>query len=256
MRIKILIEYDGTGFAGWQRQDNANSVQETLERAIEQIINYQGKIILYGAGRTDAGVHATGQVAHFDFSSDILISRWQGNIRNLVKAINFYLIGTKVIVLNAEVVPEDFHARFSAKMRHYEYIIFNRPEASVLLNDRIWHVPRILDIHLMQRAATYFIGRHNLGAFRSAECSATKITRNISSVNVTRIGAIIAISVSAQSFLHHQVRIMVGTLKMVGDGKYNPEFIWYLLAVGDRRLAGPTAPSSGLYLRRIDYVSD
>ncbi|MDR1289493.1 MAG: tRNA pseudouridine(38-40) synthase TruA [Holosporales bacterium] len=253
MRIKITIEYDGAGFAGWQRQQESRTVQEVLENAIEQVIDHRERITIHGAGRTDAGVHATGQVAHFDILSDFLVKRWLGHTNKIIKAINFYLIETGVVVLNAQIVPDDFHARFSAKMRHYEYLILNRETASVIVNRHSWHVHKMLDISSMQRAAEYFIGRHNLGAFRSSECSAKKIERNISAVNVEKIGQFISISVSARSFLHNQVRIMVGTLKMIGAKELEPEFIKFLLEDGDRRKAGPTAPAHGLYLRKIDY---
>ncbi|MDR2598221.1 MAG: tRNA pseudouridine(38-40) synthase TruA [Holosporales bacterium] len=256
MRIKIIIEYDGTGFAGWQRQDNSNNtVQETLEKAIEKVFDYRERITLYGAGRTDAGVHATGQVAHFDILSDLLVERWMRNAHKLVRAVNFYLIETGVVVLGADIVPDDFHARFSAKMRHYEYIILNRETSSVIVARHSWHVSKTLDILPMRKAAEYFVGKHNLSAFRSAECSANNTERNISSVVVDKIGQLITISVSARSFLHNQVRIMVGTLRMIGAGEKEPEIIPVLLESGDRRNAGPTAPACGLYLRRIDYES-
>ncbi|MDR1476069.1 MAG: tRNA pseudouridine(38-40) synthase TruA [Holosporales bacterium] len=253
MKIKITIEYDGTKFCGWQKQDKASSVQETLEEAIEQVIAGKEKIILFGAGRTDAGVHALGQVAHFGLRTNPVIERWIHNIHNLSKAINFYLIDSGIVVIKSEIVAEEFHARFSATMRHYEYVILNRQQASPILAGRAWHVSRLLDPQKMSIAAEYFVGTHDLDSFRSSHCSAENSVRSISCVNVSKNDDLITISVSAKSFLHNQVRIMVGTLKMIGYGKCSPDFVKFLLERPDRRNSGETAPPYGLFLKRVDY---
>jgi tRNA pseudouridine38-40 synthase len=256
MRIKITIEYDGTRFSGWQKQNEAKSVQETIENAIGRIFDNKERVVLHGAGRTDAGVHAWGQVAHFDITSEVIIERWQHNESKLMKAINFYLIGDGIVILDAISVTHSFHARFSAKMRHYEYLILNRKAPSRILENRVWHVFRSLNVEKMTEASEYFIGKYDLNSFRSARCSARNSIRNISSVIVSRDRELITISVSAKSFLHNQVRIMVGTLKMVGEEKFYPNVVKNLLENPNRCNAGVTAPACGLYLKSIDYGVD
>lgn len=240
-------------FFGWQKQDGVISVQETLEKAIAQVFNGKEKVELFGAGRTDTGVHALGQVAHFNIYTEVLVLRWQNEIGKLVKAINYYLINSEIIVLSAEVVSNDFHARFSARMRHYEYLIYNRKIQSVLMKDRAWHVPQKLDIQQMIKASRHFIGTHNLNSFRSARCNANNPVRTISMVNIQQYQEIIKISISSKSFLHNQVRIMVGTLKFIGENKMDPDEIKALLIEQDRTNAGPTAPPYGLYFKGVEY---
>ncbi|MDR1365258.1 MAG: tRNA pseudouridine(38-40) synthase TruA [Holosporales bacterium] len=253
MRVKLTIEYDGGRFYGWQKQKDRVSVQETIERAISKLFNETETIELYGAGRTDTGVHATGQVAHFDITSDKLIDQWTSRIRKLPIAINSYLIDSGAVIVSAEAVQSDFHARASAIMRHYVYLIFNRSAKSVIYETRTWHVSRSLDYSTMNEAAQLFVGANDLNSFRSAHCSALNPVRTISAIGVQRDGDFVRINVMAKSFLHNQVRIMVGTLAQIGLGKYGAEHIRKLLDAKDRTLAGPTAPPHGLYLVMVQY---
>ena len=253
MRVKLTIEYDGTGFYGWQKQNDSVSVQEVIEQAISKVFNSSETIELYGAGRTDTGVHATGQVAHFEIFNEKLISTWQNNIAKLADAINFYLLNQAIVIIKSEIVSDDFHARFSAKMRHYKYLIYNRRVRSVIYTNRAWHVPQHLDVNAMHEASQYFLGTHNLNAFRSLHCNAQNPVRTISNIKVYRDGDFVIMEISARSFLHNQVRITIGTLKQIGEHKYPPEHIRELLEKQDRRIAGVTAPPYGLYLTGVDY---
>lgn len=253
MKVKIIIEYDGTKFCGWQKQENQISVQETLELAIQKVFANSCEISLFGAGRTDTGVHALEQVAHFELEDPEIISKWQSNLRKLPLAINSYLRDLGVVVISAESTSDDFHARFSAKMRHYRYVILNRRITSPVLLSRVWHVREILDIEKMSDGAKFLIGKHNFNAFRSAQCSAKNPNRTISNISITKQNDFITFDISAKSFLHNQVRIIVGTLKEVGCGKRTPQNIKLLLEKGDRRLSGITAPPHGLYFFKVDY---
>ena len=253
MRVKLTVEYDGTGFYGWQKQNDFVSVQEVIEQAISKVFNSAETIELYGAGRTDTGVHATGQVAHFEIFNKKLISTWQNNIAKLADAINFYLLNQAIVIIKSEIVSDDFHARFSAKMRHYKYLIYNRRVRSVIYTNRAWHVPQHLDVSAMHEASQYFLGTHNLNAFRSLHCNAQNPVRTISNIKVYRDGDFVIMDISARSFLHNQVRITIGTLKQIGEHKYLPEHIKDLLEKQDRRVAGVTAPPYGLYLTGVDY---
>ena len=253
MRVKLTIEYDGTGFYGWQKQNDFVSVQEVVEQAISKVFNSSETIELYGAGRTDTGVHATGQVAHFEIFNEKLISTWQNNIAKLADAINFYLLNQAIVIIKSEIVSDDFHARFSAKMRHYKYLIYNRRVRSVIYTNRAWHVPQHLDVNAMHEASQYLLGTHNLNAFRSLHCNAQNPVRTISNIKVYRDGDFVIMEISARSFLHNQVRITIGTLKQIGEHKYLPEHIKELLEKQDRRFAGVTAPPYGLYLTGVDY---
>ena len=253
MRIKLTIEYDGTNFYGWQKQNGFVSIQETVERAINRVFGENTVIELYGAGRTDTGVHALGQVAHFDIYDEKLVDTWQHNINKLAIAINFYLINTGIVIVQSEIVDNDFHARFSAKMRHYKYVIYNRQIRSVIYSKRAWHVAKLLDAKVMNDASKYLLGTHNLNAFRSVHCNAQNPVRTISEITVYRDDNFVIMEISAKSFLHNQVRITIGTLKQIGEGKYPPEYIKELLEKQDRTSAGVTAPPYGLYLTKVDY---
>ena len=253
MRIKLTIEYDGLPFYGWQKQNDFESVQETLEYAIKRVFEKSETIELYGAGRTDTGVHATGQVAHLEIFDNNLISKWQNNVPKLADAINFYLIDKSVVIIKSELVSDDFHARFSAKMRHYKYLIYNRRSKSVIYEDRAWHVAKKLDENIMHEAAQHLVGTHNLNSFRSVHCNAKNPVRTISSISVYRNNDFIIMEISAKSFLHNQVRIIMGTLKQIGEGKYPAAYIQEILQKQDRTTAGVTAPPYGLYLTGVDY---
>ncbi|WP_439817385.1 tRNA pseudouridine(38-40) synthase TruA [Zavarzinia sp. CC-PAN008] len=243
-RYALVLEYDGTAFVGWQRQDNGPSVQAALERAIA---GFSGEtVVTTAAGRTDTGVHATGQVVHFDLVRDHAP-------RTVRDALNFHLRPDPVAVLQADRVADGFNARFDATARHYRYTILNRPAPPVLERGRVWHVPHALDAGLMAAGAARLEGRHDFTSFRAAQCQANSPLRTLYRLAVTRVGEVILVEASARSFLHHQVRNMVGTLKLVGEGKWSPDAVAKALAARDRAAAGPTAPPQGLVLTRVDY---
>jgi tRNA pseudouridine38-40 synthase len=243
-RYRITIEYDGTPFVGWQRQADGTSVQGALETAIGR---FSGETVgVRGAGRTDAGVHALGQVAHFD-----LAKSWDaGRVRD---AINFHLRPHPIAVLAAEAVADTFDARFSALKRYYEYRILTRRAPPVLQRNRVWWTMRDLDAAAMGEAATALIGRHDFTTFRAAQCQAKSPVKTLDSFEVARQGETIVCRVSARSFLHHQVRSMVGSLKLVGEGRWTRGDLSAALAACDREACGPVAPASGLYLVAVAY---
>lgn len=243
-RWKITVEYDGGPFVGWQRQDNGPSVQAALEDAIE---SFSGeRVTLHGAGRTDSGVHALGQVAHFD------LDRPTGadTVRD---ALNFHLKPQPVAVLQAAAAGDEFHARFSATRRHYLYRILNRRPPPTLEAGRVWHVAAPLEAEAMHDAAQALVGRHDFTSFRAAACQADSPVKTLDFLSVSRAGDEVHIAANARSFLHHQVRNIVGTLKLVGEGKWDRDGVAAALAARDRSRAGPTAPAEGLYLTRVDY---
>ncbi len=244
-RYRLLLEYDGLGFAGWQRQRNGLGVQEVLERAIAAFSGERVEVV--GAGRTDAGVHATGQVAHFD------LSRWLPPER-VMGAINAHVRPHPVAVLEARVVADDFHARFSAVERRYVYRILNRRAPPVLERGRVWHVIAPLSVARMQAAAELLVGRHDFSSFRAAECQARSPVKTLDRLWVRRVGEIVEVHAAARSFLHHQVRNMVGTLAEVGRGRRPVDWVREVLAARDRRAAGPTAPAEGLCLVAVRYA--
>ena len=243
-RYKLTIEYDGTPFAGWQIQANGPSIQGELARAIEALSGI--RVVPRGAGRTDAGVHARGQVAHFDLERDFPPE----TVRD---ALNFHLRPSAISVLACEFVSETFDARFSAKARHYLYRIVNRRARLALDRDRAWQVPVPLDASAMQEAARHLIGRHDFTTFRSSQCQGKSPLRTLDRLEVTRDGEDILIAASARSFLHHQVRSMAGSLKLVGERKWLPEDMRRALEARDRAACGPVAPACGLYFMKVDY---
>jgi len=243
-RYKLTLEYDGTGLVGWQRQDTGPSVQGALEEAVFRFCGE--RVTAFGAGRTDAGVHALGQVAHIDLGRDEAPATVQ-------KAVNFHLRPTPVAVLDCTLAAPDFHARFSAVARHYRYRIVNRKAPLTLDLDRAWSVLAPLDAAVMQRAARCLIGHHDFTSFRAAQCQARSPTKTLDRLDVSRAGDEITVLASARSFLHNQVRAMVGSLKLVGEGKWSEADLQAALGARDRSAAGPTAPACGLYLIGVDY---
>ena len=243
-RYKLIIEYDGGPIHGWQRQDNGASVQQSLENAVT---SFCGEIqLVEGAGRTDAGVHALGQVAHVDIEKDTDGS----TVRDALK---FHLRGLPVTVLAAEEVDRQFHARFSARERSYLFRILDRRPPPAVDAGRVWWVPVALDAGAMHEAAQALIGNHDFSSFRAAQCQADSPVKTLDELRVTRAGDEIHIQVRARSFLHHQVRNFAGTLKLVGEGKWSAADIAAILAAKDRTRAGPTAPPEGLYLVKVGY---
>ena len=243
-RYKIIVEYDGAPFVGWQLQEKDLSVQGALMAAIEAFSGE--KVMLQGAGRTDAGVHAIGQVAHFDLAAE----RETDTVRD---AINAHLRPHPVAVLSAEKVPADFDARRSALRRHYLYRIGNRRPDLALERGRAWRVPRRLDVEAMHAGAQRLIGKHDFTTFRSTECQAKSPEKTLDRLDVSRVGEEVHITATARSFLHNQVRSMVGSLVLVGDGKWRPDDMGRVLQARDRAACGPVAPPDGLYLVRVDY---
>ena len=243
-RYKLTIEYDGTPFSGWQIQDNALTVQGALEAAVKAICGAEVRV--HGAGRTDAGVHALGQVAHCDIAKNFA----PGRLRD---GLNAHLRPNPIAVLAAEIVPETFEARFSAVKRHYLYRIRNTRANLALEVGRAWRVPRRLDAEAMHQAAQRLIGKHDFTTFRDTECQAKSPDKTLDQVDVTRAGDAVNIVTSARSFLHSQVRSMVGSLVWVGEGRWSAEDLSAALAARDRAACGPVAPPQGLYLVRVDY---
>lgn len=243
-RYRLTIEYDGTPFSGWQKQADHPSVQQVLEEAIAAFSSEQ--VSTQTAGRTDAGVHALAQVAHFDLSRE-----WDPY--RIRQALNFHLKPHPVAILAVDAVSDDFEARFSAKARHYEYHILNRRARPALEHDRVWHVPVELNVEAMDAAAKTILGHHDFTTFRAADCQAKSPMKTLDQLDVAKQGDHVVITASARSFLHHQVRALVGSLKMVGEGKWDHDGLRAALDAKDRARCGPQAPAAGLYLVRVDY---
>jgi tRNA pseudouridine38-40 synthase len=243
-RLKLVIEYDGTPFVGWQIQEGGLSVQGLVTDAIAAFSGE--RVTLYGAGRTDAGVHALGQAAHFDLGRE-----WRAD--RVRDALNAQLRPHPIAVLSAEKVEADFDARRSARRRHYLYRIVNRRADLALDRHRAWRVPRRLDAAAMHEAAQKLVGRHDFTTFRAAECQAKSPVKTLDRLAVERTGDEIHILSSARSFLHHQVRSMVGSLVLVGEGKWCAEDLAAALAARSRSACGPVAPPEGLYLVSVEY---
>jgi len=243
-RYKLIVEYDGTPFRGWQIQADGLTVQGVLADAIAAMSGERPPV--QGAGRTDAGVHARGQVAHVDLSRD-----WETD--TIRDALNAHLRPHPVAVLAAERVGDDFNARTSAVKRHYLYRILNRRSDLTLELNRGWRIPRPLDDLAMHDAAQRLIGKHDFTTFRSTECQAKSPVKTLDQLDVTREADEIVVRASARSFLHSQVRSMVGSLALVGEGKWRADDLAAALGARDRTRCGPLAPPDGLYLMRVDY---
>ena len=244
MRYRLTIEYDGGPYVGWQRQPNGPSVQSEVERAIEA---YSGEAVtVFCAGRTDAGVHATGQVAHFDLERGDPAEKVQA-------ALNAHLRPAPISVVTTEIAEAGFHARFSATGRAYLYRILNRRARPALEAGRVWWIPAPLDVDLMQAWANRLLGKHDFTSFRAVNCQAQSPVKTLDRFDIRRDGEMIECVVEARSFLHHQVRNMVGTLRKVGEGKWLPDDVTVALEARDRSAAGATAPPDGLYLTRVEY---
>ena len=245
-RILITIEYDGGPFIGWQHQENGRSVQTAIEDAAKAFI--LGPVAVVGAGRTDAGVHATGQVAHIDVPEKFTANR-------VMEALNAHLSPLPVTIRSASEVAGDFHARFSAVSRRYLYRILPRRQPPALDAGRVWHHKRKLDPKLMVRAAKHLLGYHDFTSFRARQCQAVSPLRTLDRLDIETSGEEVHIHTEARSFLHHQVRNIAGTLAFVGTGKWHPDNVKTALEALDRSAAGPTAPAHGLYLVGVDYPS-
>jgi tRNA pseudouridine38-40 synthase len=243
-RYKLTIEYDGTPFVGWQVQESGLSVQGVLTEAVSAFAGERTTV--GGAGRTDTGVHALGQVAHVDLTKDWLAD----TVRD---ALNAHLRPHPIAVLAAERAADDFDARFSAIRRHYRYRIVNRRADLALDVLRAWRVPRPLDVTAMHAAAQRLVGRHDFTTFRSTECQAKSPVKTLDRLDVTRDGDEVCVATTARSFLHNQVRSMVGSLVHVGDGKWSADDLASALAARDRTACGQVAPPQGLYLVRVEY---
>jgi len=243
-RYKLTIEYDGGPFVGWQRQKNGRSVQEAIEQATSAFSGE--RVTVKGAGRTDAGVHALGQVAHVD-----LARIWPAE--TVRDAVNAHLRPEPVSILSVETVTDEFDARFSARKRHYLYRIVDRRAPLALDRARAWSVPMQLDADAMHSAAQSLVGKHDFTTFRAAECQAKSPIKTLDRLDVSRQSDEVVIRASARSFLHNQVRSMVGTLKKVGEGRWSVAEVSAALAARDRARSGPVAPAHGLYLVAVDY---
>lgn len=246
MKIALGIEYQGTHYCGWQRQKHCDSVQAQVEAALTEIA--AETISLFCAGRTDTGVHALGQVVHFETSSERPTKAW-------VQGVNTKLPG-EVRVAWAQTMDEAFHARFSAFARQYRYVIFNRPVHSAVLHNRVTWEPYALDVDKMNAAAQALIGEQDFSSFRASQCQAEHAMREVQSVQVSRRGDMVFVDIKANAFLHHMVRNIVGSLMQVGKGQQSVNWIAELLALKDRTKAAPTAPASGLYFVNAFYPDE
>lgn len=243
-RYKLTIEFDGTGLVGWQRQDNGPSVQQAIEEAC---FKFSGEEVrLHTAGRTDAGVHALGMVAHVDMTHDFTADK-------MMQAINYHVKPFKISILKSEIKDEKFHARFECLERSYLYRIFCRPARPVLEEGRVWWFKHQLDAKAMHDAAQHLIGKHDFTSFRAIKCQSNSALRTMDEITVEQVGAEIHVRVRARSFLHHQVRNIVGTLVMVGKGKWSSQDVKEILAAKNRSRAGQTAPAQGLYFVEARY---
>ena len=245
MRYKIIIEYDGTPFVGWQKQENGRSIQESIESAIKKI--FEEEVIIFGAGRTDAGVHAIGQTAHFD------IKKKSFDAYVIKNALNDHLRPLPISILDVEEVDENFHARFDAIQRKYLYRIINRKSPLTIEKGRAWQVHKSLSVEPMKKCIPLIEGKHDFTTFRSANCQSESPIKTIDEVKITQSDENIYFGISAKSFLHHQVRSLVGSLKMVGDGSWSIHDFDNALKSKNRSKCGALAPSEGLYFMEVKY---
>jgi len=243
-RYRLTVEYQGAEYAGWQRQESAPTVQGELEEAIFRLSSQ--RVTVTGSGRTDAGVHARGQIVHFDLEKAFSPETMQN-------ALNAHLRPQPIAVLAASLAPPDFHARFSAIARHYEYRILARRAPPALDRGLVWHVARPLDHEAMHDAAQVLLGQHDFTTFRAVQCQAKSPVKTLDRIDISRQGEEIVMAVSARSFLHHQVRSFAGSLKLVGEGKWTRRDLGKALKACDRAACGPVAPPEGLTLVRVDY---
>lgn len=243
MRIKLVIEYDGTAYSGWQRQDRDPSVQQTIEEALETLT--REKIVVHSAGRTDAGVHALGQTAHFDTNSRIPPDKYSFALNSILPP--------DIRIMKSCEVEAEFHARFDAKVKHYRYVIYNDPHASATLRNLSMHVPLPLDIEKMRQGAVYLVGEHDFAAFTTAQVTVKSTVRRVFDVEISRQGSQVCIDVYGSGFLYNMVRIIAGTLIYVGIGKLKADDVKCILESRDRRLAGITARPQGLFLVEVRY---
>jgi len=246
-RWALQLEYDGAGFVGWQRQAVGLSIQAVLEEAAAHLA--EAPVTAITAGRTDAGVHAMGQVVHIDLDRDITGGK-------LAAALNFHMKPHRIAVVRAAAVAADWSARFSAIRREYRYVISNRRSRPALDDGRVWHLPHPLDISLMSQGARHLLGRHDFTSFRAASCQANSPWRTLDRLDIIRTGDTVEILAEARSFLHHQVRNMVGTLKLIGEAHRPPDSMADILRAAHRSAAGPTAPPQGLFLMAVRYPED
>jgi tRNA pseudouridine38-40 synthase len=244
-RYQILIEYVGTSFVGWQIQKKGNSIQKTVQSALSKLLRQ--KIILYGSGRTDAGVHALEQSAHFDVKNKIQ------NIEKIIKSLNFFLNKKMISIINIKKKKINFHARHSAKERIYIYLIQNRLSPSTVNKDREWHIRKKLDITLIKKGSKKLIGKHDFSTFRASNCSAKNPVRTINEIIVSKSKNRIKLKFKSKSFLKNQVRSMVGCLKFLGEKKWNLKKFQNIIIMKDRKKVAPPAPACGLYLEKIIY---
>ena len=248
VRYRLTVEYDGGPFVGWQRQDTGLGVQQVVEEAITAFSGEQARV--HCAGRTDAGVHAYGQVAHFDLVRDDI------TIKTVRDALNYHMKPLPVAIVTAEIADEEFHARFSATEREYLYRILNRRARPAIEQGHVWWVPQPLDASAMHDAAQVLVGKHDFTTFRATVCQAKSPIKTMDELAVTQVGDEIHIKARARSFLHHQVRNLTGTLMLVGKGKWNKADVQAALDAKDRTRGGQTAPPDGLYMMRVGYPTD
>ncbi|MDC3071976.1 tRNA pseudouridine(38-40) synthase TruA [bacterium] len=251
-KYALLIEYDGNNLVGWQKQNKGISVQGSLEEAAKNIFNQEFEI--QGSGRTDAGVHALGQVAHINLPKNHKLTTKHPFY--IISAFNSHLRKSNIRVVSTKQVTSNFNARFSATKRYYKYRILCRAAPPGIEKGKVWHSRKNLNIQLMEESTKYLIGKHDFTSFRTINCQARSPIRTLDEISITRLGYEIIVNVAAKSFLHSQVRIIVGTIYKVGEEILEPKDIKYILESKNRNLAGPTAPAEGLYLEKVEYPND